>query len=202
MQVSTAATELTAWPADPHGSRVRMESAPASDGNGGGSLPVAACSATLQGDKATTCQAYTEYNRYLAMAGAAILVGADVAYASLEKAGDDTIAQDVYDGCGAVYTAIQGMAQAFVDGIGDLNANKPFTLVEPPSQLPDFPPSPSTGDEAKGLVEGVWTLVESALQLVVGKISDGPLKVSLSGLLANGNAALQHLVPILDKAFG
>ena len=201
MQRASEATELAAWPTDPHAARTRMEAAPTDDGNGGGSLPAAACSATLQGDAATTCQAYTEYNRYLAMAGAAILVGADVAYAALEKAGDDTIAVDVYDGCGAVYTAIQGMAQAFVDAIGDLNASEPFSLVEPPSQLPDFPATPSTGNEAKGLIEGVWTLVQSSLQLVVGKLSDGPLKVALAGLLANGDAALEKLSPILDKAF-
>jgi hypothetical protein len=202
MQGPSGTTEVGVWPKEPGQVRARMAAAPSDDGDGIGKPALVQCSAALQGDAATTCQAYSAYNRYLAMGGAAILVGADVAYAALEKAGDASIALDVYNGCGAVYTAIQGMAQAFVDGIDDLNANKPFSLVEPPSELPDFPPTPSTGDEAKSLIEGVWMLVQSSLLLVVGKLSDGSLKVALSGLLANGDKALQQLIPILDKAFG
>ncbi|PFG43143.1 hypothetical protein ATJ88_1827 [Isoptericola jiangsuensis] len=195
--MTTSTAPLTIWPpvapeAPPADRTVHVLSAAATP----------TCNSTLTGTAATTCAAYTTYSRYLAMGGSALMVAAISADTALTKAGQREAAQDVWAACGAVYTVVQGMDQAFLQAIADLDAGQPFAPVDPPSNLPDFPSAPSGNDAVTTVIDSIWTLVADAVQLVLAKVADGPLKIALEGSLAQGQKAFEYLAPILDKYFG
>lgn len=156
------------------------------------------CKDDLSDEAKVTCQSYTNWNNYLADFEnliIAIRLGADSWV-------PESIKKQVEGSLKAFFDLSASAQQAFQDGIVDINAGKPFEVVIPPADKPDWPiDHPTSAQQAKEWIDSIWQLVSSALIKVLegmeGK-TPGPIKVAIDGLLVNGKLVVEDLV----KAFG
>jgi hypothetical protein len=161
------------------------------------------CSSSLTGTDQANCQSYTRLSNYLGIGGSLIESSAVAVNLVLVRQNKQAIATDIWSVCGALYSLIAGVNQELQVAIQDINDGKPYEPIEVPSNLPPFPPQPTTESSAvSSFIESIWTAVSSALEVVLQSYQgNDKLRIALSGLLENGEAALKQLSPLLQNAF-
>jgi hypothetical protein len=158
------------------------------------------CKDDLSDEAKVTCQSYTNWNNYLADFENFIVIirlGSD----SLVP---ESIKKQVEGFLKAFFDLSASAQQAFQDGIVDINAGKPFEVVIPPADKPDWPiDHPTSAQQAKEWIDSIWQLVSSALVNVLEKMESqtpGPIEVALDGLLVHGKQVVEDLVKAFSKS--
>ena len=149
------------------------------------------------------CESYTTWSQCISSAGGVVRIVAEIVKTSLTKAGKKDLAVDIWDGFGAFYKLLQGVNQEFLTAITDINAGKPFEPIESPGDLPDWPDDDKDASDAENIIEGVWNTLKPILELALKKLPKGSKwEIVLSGLINDGEDALNKLIPLLKKALG
>lgn len=160
------------------------------------------CKTTLTGQHLKDCQSYTALSNYLVTAGGIVHTAAATVWAEIHKSKPEA-ATDVWSLSRTVYELLAGVDSELIDAITDINKGKPYAPVETPAELPKFGPPPTSGGDAAEVLEGMWTTLEGVLNTVLAKYHGGEkMRIVIAGLLKNGNAAMQQLIPLLKHAFG
>ena len=164
---------------------------------------VQACDVSkLKDEELKTCQSYTLWSQILAGADGVVLATANIVNSTLKKT-KPKLATDIYDSFGAIYTAIAGVNNEFLQAIIDINQGKSFEIIDSPSSTPSWTPPDQSGSNASSVIEGVWNALKPVLEIVLKKFPDGSKwKVVFAGLIKNGDEALKKLIPLLQEAFG
>lgn len=159
------------------------------------------CKADLPAEQKKECQSFTTWTQYTASAAGAVGTIATVVAKTVH---DKKIETKIIDGLEALYDALSGVNEQFLQAIVDINAGKKYDPLPEPDPIPPFPDP--EGKDWGQLLEEVWNTIKPWMEKEIGKIADerpgSPWIKILEGLVQSSQKIIDDLKKMLDKAPG
>ena len=163
---------------------------------------VVQCLTTLTPPNSTNCASFTSWSQWTG-AACSLIVGATSIV--VNEVNDKKLKSEIYNGLGALYNIIAGINHQFIQAITDINNNKPYEPIDPPTNAPTFPPIGNL-DGFASAISGFWGAAEPFLQMAISKVTakdPGSIWIKvLEGVIAGSQDAIANIVALVNIATG
>lgn len=153
------------------------------------------CSPDLTGQAAADCASFTQWTQVISPAARCLSLASSLVHKFLD---DDDLANKIVTSIHAIYDALRGVNQKFLEAIHDINLGKEYEPLPEPATIPDFP-EPKPGEEIGQAVESVWELVKLVLNANLAKLPPhSSWTVVLEGLITKSDDIVDQLKKLFE----